>query len=127
MQTEASQPPLPANAIAIIGMAGEFPGARNIDEFWSNLTNGVQSIRSLSEEELLAAGVDRAKFGQPGYVKKAAPLDGYDLFDASFFGFSPREAETLDPQCRLFLQDSWTALEDAGYTSEGGQVMGIFA
>ena len=108
------QQSIPKNAIAIIGLAGQFPGARNIHEFWRNLTQGVKSTRILSEEELLAAGVERELLKQPNYVRRAAVLDEIDLFDASFFGFAPREAETLDPQTRLFLQCAWTALENAG-------------
>src|SRR5512136_2203408 len=94
---------LPNNALAIIGMAGQFPGARNVAEFWRNLTQGVRSIRALTDDELLAAGVSREMLSNPSYVKKAATLDNVDLFDAPFFGFAPREAEILDPQARLFL------------------------
>ena len=90
--------------IAIIGMAGRFPGAANVDEFWRNLKSGVESISFFSDEELLAAGVDPAVFNAPNYVKAGGALEGIDLFDASFFGFTPREAEIMDPQQRLFLE-----------------------
>ena len=92
-----------SSAIAIVGMAGRFPGARNVDEFWRNLRDGVESIRPLSDAELLAAGVAPDVLAQPDYVKAAAVLDGVDMFDASFFGFSPRDAAIMDPQHRHFL------------------------
>jgi acyl transferase domain-containing protein/acyl carrier protein len=114
--------------IAIIGMAGRFPGAANVDEFWRNLKSGVESISFFSDEELLAAGVDPAVFNAPNYVKAGGALEGIDLFDASFFGFTPREAEIMDPQQRLFLECAWEALESAGYDPEqyGGSI-GVYA
>ena len=114
--------------IAIIGMAGRFPGAANVDEFWRNLKAGVESISFFSDEELLAAGVDPAVFNAPNYVKAGGVLEGIDLFDASFFGFTPREAEIMDPQQRLFLECAWEALESAGYDPEqyGGSI-GVYA
>ncbi|HEY7496546.1 MAG TPA: beta-ketoacyl synthase N-terminal-like domain-containing protein, partial [Candidatus Tectomicrobia bacterium] len=87
--------------IAIVGMAGRFPGAKNIDEFWQNLRNGVESIAFFSEQELAAAGIDPALYSDPNYVKAYGVLDGVELFDAAFFGFRPREAEIMDPQHRL--------------------------
>ncbi|MEM7535099.1 MAG: beta-ketoacyl synthase N-terminal-like domain-containing protein [Chloroflexota bacterium] len=116
------------NAIAIIGMAGRFPGARTIDEFRHNLENGVESITTLSDEALLASGVPQSQLSDPNYVKAAALLDDYDLFDASFFQYSPREAEMMDPQHRVFLECAWEALESAGYggASENRSV-GVFA
>jgi acyl transferase domain-containing protein len=104
--------------VAIIGMAGRFPGARNINEFWDNLKNGVNSIEFLSDEELLANGVKVEDLKKPNYVRAYASLAGIDEFDAGFFGYSPREAEILDPQHRLFLECAWEALENAGYDSE---------
>src|SRR6185312_6628070 len=103
--------------IAIIGMSGRFPGARNIDEFWQNLRGGVESVTNLSDEELLASGVDPALLDHPNYVKAAVMLDDIETFDAAFFGFSPREVEIMDPQHRLFLECAWEALENAGYDS----------
>jgi acyl transferase domain-containing protein/thioesterase domain-containing protein/acyl carrier protein len=116
------------NAIAIVGMAGRFPGARNVGEFWQNLRDGVESIRMLSDRELLSAGVPAEDLLQPEYVKAAAVLDGVELFDASFFGFSPRDAGILDPQHRYFLECAWEALEDAGHPPESfpGSI-GVFA
>ena len=101
--------------LAIIGMAGRFPGAKNTAQFWQNLVDGVKSTRFFSDEDLLAAGVDPDLLKDPNYVKADMILEDIDLFDASFFGFNPREAETMDPQSRLFLQCAWVALEDAGY------------
>jgi amino acid adenylation domain-containing protein len=104
--------------IAIIGMSGRFPQAPNIDIFWRNLCDAREGISSLSDSDLLAAGVYPDLLADPRYVKAAASLDGIDLFDAPFFGFSPREAEMLDPQHRLFLQSAWHALESAGYVPD---------
>jgi acyl transferase domain-containing protein len=102
-------------AIAVIGLAGRFPGADSISQFWENLCNGQESISLLSDEELIAAGVDETLMRHPNYVKAGALLSQVDTFDAKFFGFTPREAEVLDPQHRLLLECAWTALEDAGY------------
>src|SRR5436309_6871670 len=96
-------------AIAIIGMSGRFPGARNVDAFWQNVAAGVKSIRFYSDEELLAAGIDPSSLKHPNYVKAGAPLDDVDQFDAGFFGFTPRDAATTDPQHRLFLECAWEA------------------
>ena len=93
--------------IAIVGMAGRFPKAKNIDEFWQNLRDGVESISVLSEAELIAAGVDENTINNPHHVKAASILEDIDKFDAGFFGFSPREAETTDPQNRVFLECAW--------------------
>jgi phthiocerol/phenolphthiocerol synthesis type-I polyketide synthase E len=124
-QIETNSPP---EAIAIIGMAGRFPRAGDLAAFWRNLRDGVDGVRDLGEEELLAAGIPAETFRDPGYVRAAAPIDGADRFDAPFFGFSPREAEVLDPQQRVFLEVAWEALEEAGYASESypGWV-GVFA
>jgi amino acid adenylation domain-containing protein len=114
--------------IAIVGMAGRFPGADSVAELWRNLAAGVESIAHPGEEELLAAGVDPEELRHPAYVRACGALAGADLFDAAFFGFSPREAEVLDPQHRLFLEVAWAALETAGYRPDAcpGRV-GVFA
>jgi acyl transferase domain-containing protein len=104
--------------IAIIGMSGRFPRARNVAEFWQVLRDGVEAISFFSDEELARAGVDPEELSSPDYVKAGGVLEDVELFDASFFGFNPREAEALDPQQRLFLECSWEALEDAGYDPE---------
>ncbi len=115
-------------AVAIVGMAGRFPGAGDIGQFWANLRDGVESITIFGEQELRDAGIDPAMLGRPNYVRARATLADADRFDAGFFGFTPREAEILDPQHRLFLEASWEALEHAGYDSERypGRI-GVFA
>src|SRR4028119_2434173 len=89
------------NDIAIIGMAGRFPGAHTIERFWHNLCNGVESVTFFSDEELLQSGISPEYINHPQYVKAKAVLDDIELFDAAFFGFNPREAELMDPQHRL--------------------------
>ncbi len=103
------------NEIAVIGMAGRFPGAATLDAFWRNLKGGVESIRALSDEELLAAGVPPAYLADPNYVKAAASLDGIEQWDAAFWGFTPLDASVMDPQHRLFLECAYEALEHAGH------------
>ncbi|HEV7508317.1 MAG TPA: SDR family NAD(P)-dependent oxidoreductase [Thermoanaerobaculia bacterium] len=115
------------SSIAVVGMAGRFPGAADVDELWRNLRDGVESIVFFTEEELAAGGVGRETLRQPGYVRARAPLDGVELFDAPLFGISPREAEMLDPQQRLFLECAFTALESAGYDAQRYEgAVGIF-
>ncbi|HEY0603975.1 MAG TPA: SDR family oxidoreductase [Herpetosiphonaceae bacterium] len=104
--------------IAIIGMHGRFPGASDLATFWQNIRDGVESITFFSDEELLAAGVDPALLADPSYVKARPVLDGVDGFDAAFFGYTPREAELMDPQHRVFLECAWTALEQSGYSQQ---------
>jgi phthiocerol/phenolphthiocerol synthesis type-I polyketide synthase E len=104
--------------IAIIGMAGRFPGAKDVEAFWRNLCEGVESVSVLTDEDLLASGVNQALLQDSNYVKARAVLDEIDLFDAAFFGVTAREAETMDPQQRLFLECAWEALEHAGCNPE---------
>ncbi len=104
--------------IAVVAMAGRFPGAADVDAFWRNLRDGVESIRSVTEEDALAAGADPALVRRPDYVKAAAWLDGTELFDAAFFDMTPAEADTTDPQHRLFLEVAWEAFERAGCDTE---------
>jgi len=114
--------------VAVIGMAGRFPGAGDMRQFWQNLRNGVESIAFLSDQEVLAANADPAWLKMPNYVKAGGILEGIEYFDAAFFGYSPREAEVMDPQHRLFLECAWEALEDSGYSSDVGEnVIGVFA
>src|SRR5664279_5174253 len=101
--------------VAIIGMSGRFPGARDLSELWVNLRDGVESVRPLEPEELTRAGVDPGALLNPSFVAAGSVIEGADRFDASFFGYSPREAQSLDPQHRLFMETSWLALENAGY------------
>src|SRR5215204_5658232 len=103
--------------IAIIGLAGRFPGARNVDELWRNLRDGVESVTFFTDEEL-ADTINPAWLSNPNYVKANAVLEDADMFDGTFFGFNPREAEVLDPQHRVFLECAWEALESAGYDPE---------
>lgn len=106
------------DGIAIIGMSGRFPGAKDIDNFWHNLRDGVESVSFFSAEQLQFSGIDPALLSNPNYVKAKAVLEDIEWFDASFFGFNPKEAEITDPQHRLFLECAWSALENAGYNSE---------
>ena len=101
--------------IAIIGMACRFPGADNLEAFWRNLRDGVESITFFSEQELLAAGVEPDLLRRPNYVRANSILPDAELFDAPFFGYSAREAEVLDLQQRIFLECAWHAIEDAGF------------
>ncbi len=112
-----------AESIAIIGMAGRFPGAGNIREFWENLKNGIDSIHELTDEELRDAGVSDEVFSNPAYVRRIGLCKDTDMFDAEFFGIHAREAEVIDPQHRFLLECAWEAFEDAGYTP--GQVPGL--
>ena len=111
-------------SIAIIGLSGRFPGAPDIDKFWENLCAGVESISRFSDEQVLEAGVDAGTLKKDGYVKAWGALEDIDKFDALFFGYNPREAELLDPQQRIFLEEAWKALENAGYDSQryGGSI-----
>jgi phthiocerol/phenolphthiocerol synthesis type-I polyketide synthase E len=107
-----------ADDIAVVGMSGRFPGAKNVDEFWLNLRDGIESITFFSDDDLLSAGVDLAQLNNPAYVKAKGVLEDIDLFDADFFGLNPREAEIMDPQQRIFLECAWEALENAGYDAK---------
>ena len=118
MSKSSSSEPWNGSEIAIIGMSGRFPGANNVDEYWRNLRDGVESISFFTEQELVSAGIDPVLLRDPNYVKAKGVLEGTELFDASFFGFTPREAEIMDPQHRHFLESAWEALESAGYDPE---------
>ncbi|MHC5732354.1 MAG: beta-ketoacyl synthase N-terminal-like domain-containing protein, partial [Nostoc sp.] len=100
--------------MAIIGIAGYFPGAKSLDKFWQNIRDGVESIAVFSDEELLSEGIKQTVINDSNYVKSRAVLEDIDLFDASFFGVNPKEAEITDPQHRLFLEYEWEALDNAG-------------
>ncbi len=113
----ATPRPAPAQsaAVAVIGMAGRFPKAPDLDAFWQVLRDGVECGARFSEEELRASGIAERWLRDERYVPVRAVLDDVDRFDASFFGFSPKEAERTDPQVRLFLEAAYVALESAGY------------
>jgi acyl transferase domain-containing protein/acyl carrier protein len=101
--------------IAIVGMAGRFPGANNVQEFWENLQAGRSGIRELTDAELVTSGVSSEVWQQPNYVRAYASPDDIAGFDAELFGYAPREVELIDPQHRLFLECAWEALEHAGH------------
>ena len=114
-----------ADGIAVIGMAGKFPGAPNLATFWHNVRNGIDSVTRFSPEEIEAAPALR---DDPSYIKARAILPEVDFFDADFFGFQPREAEYTDPQHRLLLETAWEALENAACDSERATgPIGLFA
>ncbi len=104
-----------ANAVAVVGAGCRLPGAGSLEEFWNNLCNGIVSIRQFTDEQLLAAGLPPQKLNDPRLVKAGAVIEDMEYFDAAFFGVTPGEAALLDPQHRVFLETTWTALENAGY------------
>ncbi|VFM95638.1 MAG: Acyl transferase domain-containing protein [Candidatus Kentron sp. G] len=112
MQNAALEP------IAIIGMAGHFPGAKNVDELWENVCNGVNSIKFFPKEVSLANGVSPELVENPDFVRAHGTIGNLEMFDANFFNMTPREATLLDPQHRMFLECAWEALENAGYNYE---------
>ncbi|HLL48680.1 MAG TPA: type I polyketide synthase, partial [Longimicrobiaceae bacterium] len=117
-----------ANDVAIIGMAGRFPRAPDVRRLWENLAAGKEGVVDLSDEELLRAGTDVRLLEHPDLVKRHGVLEDIEWFDAGFFGFTPREAEMLDPQHRLFLECAWEALEGAGYDPQRlERITGMYA
>jgi amino acid adenylation domain-containing protein len=114
--------------IAVIGMAGRFPKAHDITELWRRLRAGEECLTSFSDEELRASGVAEELIRDPRYVRARGLLEGVELFDAAFFGYTPREAEVLDPQQRIFLECAFEALENAGTDAERYQgAIGLYA
>lgn len=99
--------------IAIVGMAGRFPNATSVSEFWDNICRGEEAITFYDKETLLQAGIPEDLIKQPNFVPAKGEIDSIDQFDASFFNFTPREAQITDPQQRIFLECAWEALEDA--------------
>ena len=114
--------------VAIVGMAGRFPQADTIQDFWANLAADKECISFYTDEELLAMGISPEFIRHPDYVKAKGEVADIDKFDAAFFGIAPREAELTDPQHRVLLETAWAAFEDAGYVPGDypGDV-GIFA
>lgn len=106
------------DSIAIIGMAGRFPGAEDIHQFWQNITAGKETISFFTEDELLAEGFPSDEVKKTNYVRAKGLIKDIDKFDAKFFGILPKDALLLDPQQRILLECTWHALEDAGYVSE---------
>jgi len=122
-----SQSDQPTAAIAVIGLAGRFPRAENIEVFWQNLRNGVEAVSFFNDEELQVGGVGTPE-SSGRFVKARAILEGADKFDADFFGIKPKEAEIMDPQHRLFLECAWEALEDGGYGGKrDDRLVGVYA
>jgi phthiocerol/phenolphthiocerol synthesis type-I polyketide synthase E len=115
------------NSIAVIGMAGRFPGAPDLTTYWSNLTRGIESIRQVSEQDLRDAGVSAERIADPNYVRAYPAIEDATLFDARYFNLSAREVEYIDPQHRLFLECAVHALENAGCDPKryGGSI-GVF-
>lgn len=114
--------------IAIIGIGCRFPGAQNWKQFWHNLTNDVESVQFLSEQEMTQLGVARERFSDPDFVRARILLDDKDQFDPFFFDYRPGEATLMHPIHRIFHECAWEALEDSGYYPEmiGGSI-GLFA
>ena len=128
INTSPKQSELNGLEIAVIGMAGRFPGASSVDIFWQNLRNGVESISFFSNEELIAEGISADCLDNPKFVKAKGLLEDIEWFDASYFGYTPREAEIMDPQQRVFLECAVTALENAGYNPDTYKgLIGVYA
>jgi amino acid adenylation domain-containing protein/FkbH-like protein len=118
----------PGNDIAVIGMSGRFSGVQNIEEYWDVISSGKETISYYTKEELLEKGVDRNLLDDKDYVLANGNIESADQFDSTFFGITPREADFMDPQHRVFLETCYEALENAGYTSANyeGEI-GVFA
>lgn len=120
--------PEPGLDIAVVGMAGRFPGAGDVDELWRLVVEGREAISFFDREQLVAAGVPADEAGHPDYVPAYGVLPGVQEFDAEFFGYTPRDARLLDPQQRLFLECAWEALEAAGHLAAGpDELVGVYA
>lgn len=115
------------NDIAIVGVAGRFPKAKDVKQFWSNLSGGVEAITFFEDEELDEL-VSMAEKKHPAYIKAGFVMEDIDKFDAAFFNYTPKEAQIMDPQHRIFLELAWSAIEDAGYNPEKYEgKIGVFA
>ncbi|WP_405911568.1 amino acid adenylation domain-containing protein [Streptomyces sp. NBC_00963] len=114
------------NAIAIVGMSGRFPGAADVQAFWANLLAGLSGTVAPTDQDLDAAGVPPQVRTDPAYVRATGALEGIEEFDAQFFGLTPREAQLMDPQQRLFLECAWHALEDSGNRAGAGLPAAVF-
>ncbi|WP_320068801.1 type I polyketide synthase [Micromonospora sp. RTGN7] len=117
----------PIEPIAIVGMAGRFPGAQDVEQFWSNLRDGRTGLRTLTDEELAAAGVLPEELADDRYVRVNGDAPEVDMFDAAFFGMTPREAAVCDPQLRIFLETAHAAMENAGYDNTAITDVGVYA
>ncbi|GCD40790.1 type I polyketide synthase [Streptomyces paromomycinus] len=101
-------------AIAVVGLGLRAPGAADPEEFWRNLLAGTESVSALDDDDVVAAHGDATVLADPGLVRAGGILVGIEEFDAGYFGFTPREAELMDPQQRFLLEVAVEALEDAG-------------
>jgi len=118
----------PAHAIAIVGLAGRFPGSRDLDDFWRIVRDGVEVLDDLDDADLQLARVPVELSSSPDFVRKCTSLNEPESFDAAFFGISPREAQSIDPQQRVFLECAWEALEHAGHAGKvAGAAVGVYA
>lgn len=116
------------NAIAIVAMAARLPGARDLDAFWRNLCDGVESVERMDLDAVIAGGLDPRVVRDPAYVPAHSSVADVDMFDAAFFGYTPREAELMDPQQRLFLECASEALAQAGIDPQrANERIGVFA
>ena len=116
------------DGIAIVGMAGRFPGAESVDELWRNLVAGKESLSFFTDDELAESGLNAERLRSQGhYVAARGILKDADCFDSAFFGVNPKEAEVIDPQQRIFLEVCWSALEHAGYAPNQMGSCGVFA
>jgi iturin family lipopeptide synthetase A len=114
--------------IAVIGMSGRFPEADSIAQYWDNLKNGKDCISDFSDEEVLEEGEDETLVNDPAYVKSNAYLKNKKYFDSEFFGYTPHEAELMDPQVRIYHECCWEALEDSGYSpGNSAEKIGVFS
>ena len=102
--------------IAVIGMSGKFPGADTINEYWNNIIRGKESITFYSKEQLQNSGIEKEILESQNYIRAKGVIKDSDCFDAAFFNIKEDEAKIMDPQLRLLLECSWSALEDAGYS-----------
>jgi len=113
--------------IAVIGMAGRFPGARNLKEFWHNLANGLETISVFTAEDMKDTNVPQEFLRHPKYIPAKGILEGIEFFDADFFNYSDGDAKAMDPQLRILHECVWEAIEDAGYTPDVNAKIGVYA
>ncbi|QKG18652.1 type I polyketide synthase [Actinomadura verrucosospora] len=112
--------------IAVVGIGGRFPGAAGLPEFWANLLDGKDAVRFHTDDDLRAAGVPAGVLARPGYVRASIEAPDLEYFDAALFGFTPRDADILDPQIRMFLESAHSAIEHAGYDPHKIPETGVF-
>lgn len=116
------------DSIAIIGMSCRFPKAKNIEEYWNNIVNGVESVVKFSKEDALKWGACLKETQNKNFIGAGGLLNDISMFDAEFFGYNDAEAQIMDPQQRLFLECAWEALEDAGHCKADGDLLtGVYA